>query len=80
MHMLYQALIGLVIGIVAKFLLPGRDPGGIIMTALLGIAGGWVGGQIGKWFGWYRDGHPAGFGLSVVGAMILLLCYRMAVG
>ncbi|MFN7920370.1 MAG: GlsB/YeaQ/YmgE family stress response membrane protein [Bryobacteraceae bacterium] len=49
------------------------------MTALLGIVGGWVGGQIGKWVGWYKDGHPAGFGLSVVGAMATLLVYRMLV-
>lgn len=79
MHMLWQALTGLVVGIVAKFLMPGHDSGGIIMTALLGIVGGWVGGQIGKWVGWYKDGHPAGFGLSVVGAMATLLVYRMLV-
>jgi uncharacterized membrane protein YeaQ/YmgE (transglycosylase-associated protein family) len=79
MHILIQMLFGLVVGIVAKFLMPGRDPGGIIVTALLGIAGGWLGGQIGRWFGWYKEGSAAGFGLSVVGAMILLLGYRMIV-
>jgi len=77
MHMLLHALFGLVIGIVAKFLMPGNDPGGIIMTSILGMAGGWLGGRIGKWVGWYKEGSAAGFGLSVVGAMILLLAYRM---
>jgi uncharacterized membrane protein YeaQ/YmgE (transglycosylase-associated protein family) len=80
MHMLMQALFGLVVGIVAKFLMPGHDPGGFIVTALLGIAGGWVGGQLGQWLGWYKEGSPAGFGLSVVGAMVLLLAYRMFLG
>ena len=77
MHMLFQALLGLVVGIIAKVLLPGKDPGGLIVTALLGIVGGWLGGQIGKWVGWYEDGHPAGLGLSIVGAMALLLVYRI---
>lgn len=75
-HMIGQALLGLVIGVVAKLLLPGRDPGGLIVTALIGLIGGWVGGRIGRLFGWYEEGHPAGFGMSVVGAMLLLLVYR----
>ena len=79
MHMLLHALFGLVVGIVAKFLMPGRDPGGFIVTALIGIVGGWLGGRIGRWLGWYQEGSPAGFGLSVVGAMILLLGYRMVI-
>lgn len=75
-HMIGQALLGLVIGVVAKLLLPGRDPGGLIVTALIGLVGGWVGGRIGRLLGWYEEGHPAGFGMSVVGAMLLLLVYR----
>ena len=75
-HMIGQALCGLVIGIVAKLLLPGRDPGGFIVTALIGMAGGWVGGRIGRMLGWYEEGHPAGWGMSIVGAMLLLLAYR----
>jgi uncharacterized membrane protein YeaQ/YmgE (transglycosylase-associated protein family) len=75
-HMIGQALLGLVIGVVAKLLLPGTDPGGMIVTALLGLVGGWVGGRIGRMLGWYQEGHPAGFGMSVVGAMLLLLIYR----
>jgi uncharacterized membrane protein YeaQ/YmgE (transglycosylase-associated protein family) len=75
-HMIGQALFGLVIGVVAKLLLPGRDPGGLIVTALIGMVGGWLGGRIGRMLGWYQEGHPAGFGMSVVGAILLLLVYR----
>ena len=77
LHMIGHALVGLLIGIVAKFLMPGHDPGGIIATALIGMAGGWVGGLLGRLLGWYDEGHPAGFGMSVVGAMVLLLGYRL---
>ena len=75
-HMIGHALLGLVIGIVAKLLLPGRDPGGIIVTALLGLVGGWLGGWIGRALGWYKEGEATGFLMSVVGAMALLLAYR----
>ena len=74
--MIGHAVFGLVVGIVAKFLLPGRDPGGLLVTALIGMVGGWFGGWIGRVLGWYEEGHPAGFGMSVVGAMALLLVYR----
>jgi uncharacterized membrane protein YeaQ/YmgE (transglycosylase-associated protein family) len=76
LHMIGHAVVGLLIGLCAKLLLPGHDPGGIIATALIGMIGGWVGGFIGRALGWYPEGHPAGFGLSVVGAMALLLIYR----
>jgi uncharacterized membrane protein YeaQ/YmgE (transglycosylase-associated protein family) len=76
LHMIGHAAFGLVVGIVAKLVLPGRDPGGLIVTALIGMAGGWFGGWIGRTLGWYDEGHPAGFGMSVVGAMALLLIYR----
>ena len=76
LHMIGHALFGLVVGVVAKFLLPGRDPGGLLVTALIGMVGGWFGGWIGRALGWYDEGHPAGFGMSVVGAMALLLIYR----
>jgi uncharacterized membrane protein YeaQ/YmgE (transglycosylase-associated protein family) len=75
-HMIGQALLGLVVGVVAKLLLPGRDPGGLIVTALVGLVGGWVGGRIGRLLGWYEEGHPAGFVMSVVGAMAVFLLYR----
>lgn len=77
LHMIGHAIFGLIVGLVARFLLPGKDPAGIIVTALLGIAGGWLGGLIGRLLGWYQEGSPAGFGMSVVGAMILFLAYRM---
>ncbi len=77
MHVIGQILVGLVIGIVAKFLLPGRDPGGIIVTALIGMAGGWLGGWLGQLMGWYKQGDAAGFLMSVVGAMLLLFGYRL---
>jgi uncharacterized membrane protein YeaQ/YmgE (transglycosylase-associated protein family) len=70
-------LIGLVIGAIAKLLIPGRDPGGCIVTILLGIAGAFVGSYLGQAIGWYEPGQPAGFIASVVGAMLLLLLYRL---
>ena len=77
MGILYTILIGLVIGAIAKFLMPGRDPGGCIITILLGIAGSFVASYLGQAMGWYAPGQPAGFIFSVVGAMILLLIYRL---
>jgi uncharacterized membrane protein YeaQ/YmgE (transglycosylase-associated protein family) len=71
---------GLVVGIVAKFLMPGRDPGGFIITAVLGIVGALLGGFIGQALGFYREGEPAGFLMAVIGSIILLLLYRMFTG
>jgi uncharacterized membrane protein YeaQ/YmgE (transglycosylase-associated protein family) len=71
---------GLIVGIIAKLLMPGRDPGGFIVTILLGIAGALVGGFLGRALGLYREGDAAGFLMSVVGAIVLLVIYRMAVG
>ncbi len=76
----WTLIIGLVIGAVAKLLMPGKDPGGCIITILLGIAGAFVAGYIGRVAGWYQPGEPAGFIASVIGAMILLLLYRMIAG
>ena len=80
MTILWTLIIGLVVGIVAKFLMPGRDPGGFIITALIGIAGAFVAAAIGRAMGWYADGEPAGFLASVGGAVILLALYRMVMG
>jgi uncharacterized membrane protein YeaQ/YmgE (transglycosylase-associated protein family) len=77
MEFLWMLLIGLIIGIVAKFLMPGNDPGGFIVTSLIGIAGSFLAGLAGKALGWYGDGEPAGFIASVVGAMLLLGLYRL---
>jgi uncharacterized membrane protein YeaQ/YmgE (transglycosylase-associated protein family) len=78
--LLWTIIIGAVIGVVAKFLTPGRDPGGCIITILLGIAGSFLAGFLGRAMGWYAEGEPAGFIFSVVGAIILLLIYRMVFG
>ena len=78
--LLWTIIIGAVIGVVAKLLMPGRDPGGCIITILLGIAGSFLAGYLGRALGWYREGEPAGFIFSVIGAMVLLLIYRMIFG
>jgi uncharacterized membrane protein YeaQ/YmgE (transglycosylase-associated protein family) len=70
-------VIGLVVGAIAKLLMPGKDPGGCIITILLGIAGAFVAGWLGQAVGWYQPGQPAGFIASIVGAMLLLLLYRL---
>jgi uncharacterized membrane protein YeaQ/YmgE (transglycosylase-associated protein family) len=80
MHILWMLIIGLVIGAVAKLLMPGRDPGGFIVTALIGVAGSLIAGFLGQALGWYRNGQGAGFIASVLGAMLLLFLYRIAVG
>jgi uncharacterized membrane protein YeaQ/YmgE (transglycosylase-associated protein family) len=76
LSMIGHAVFGLIVGVVAKLLLPGHDPGGLLVTALVGMVGGWLGGVLGRALGWYGEGHPAGFVMSVVGAMALLLAYR----
>lgn len=70
---------GLLVGIVAKFLMPGRDPGGFVITIVLGIVGALVGGFIGRAAGWYREGDPVGFVMAVLGSIVLLFLYRMVV-
>jgi uncharacterized membrane protein YeaQ/YmgE (transglycosylase-associated protein family) len=76
---LYWVLSGLVIGVIAKLLMPGRDPGGFIVTILLGIAGALVGGFIGRALGFYGENDVAGWTVSILGAIILLALYRMMV-
>lgn len=77
MQFLWMCIIGLVAGALAKLIMPGRDPGGIIITMLLGIAGSLVAGYLGRSLGWYQEGEGAGLILSVVGAILLLAVYRM---
>ena len=77
MHLIWTLLIGLVIGAVAKFLMPGKDPGGIIVTMLIGIAGSFVATYAGRALGWYQEGQAAGFIMSVLGAIVLLALYHM---
>jgi uncharacterized membrane protein YeaQ/YmgE (transglycosylase-associated protein family) len=73
-------LFGLVVGIVGKLLMPGRDPGGFILTILLGIAGALLGGFAGRALGFYGEGEPAGFIMAVLGSILLLIIYRMVAG
>lgn len=77
MSIITMIVIGLLVGVIAKFLMPGDDPGGFIITILLGIAGSFVAHYIGSAAGWYSEGEPAGFIASVVGAIILLVLYRV---
>jgi uncharacterized membrane protein YeaQ/YmgE (transglycosylase-associated protein family) len=76
MGIIWTVIIGLLAGIVAKFLMPGRDPGGFIITALLGIVGAVVATYLGQAMGWYRADEGAGFIGAVVGAIIVLIIYR----
>jgi uncharacterized membrane protein YeaQ/YmgE (transglycosylase-associated protein family) len=75
--LIWTLVIGLLIGAVAKLLMPGRDPGGCIITMLIGIAGSFVASYLGQALHWYEQGQPAGFVASVIGAMLLLLLYRL---
>lgn len=80
MHFLWMIIVGLIVGAIAKLLMPGRDPGGFIITILLGIAGSLVAGLLGRAVGWYTEGEPVGFISSVVGAILLLALYRAVIG
>lgn len=77
MTIVWAIIIGLVVGVVAKLLMPGRDPGGFIVTTLIGIAGAVLASYLGRAMGWYPAGQAAGFIASVLGAMLLLLLYRL---
>jgi uncharacterized membrane protein YeaQ/YmgE (transglycosylase-associated protein family) len=68
---------GLVVGVLAKLIMPGSDPGGFIVTILLGIAGAFVGGFLGRMMGYYGPNQTAGYVMSIIGAIILLALYRM---
>jgi uncharacterized membrane protein YeaQ/YmgE (transglycosylase-associated protein family) len=73
-------IFGLIVGVIAKFLMPGRDPGGILVTILIGIAGSLLGGWLGRAFGLYSPGQPAGWIMSIVGALVLLMIYHAVRG
>ena len=80
MQFLWMLIIGLIVGAIAKLIMPGKDPGGIIVTMLIGIAGALLAGFLGRTLGWYGEGDAAGFIASVVGAILLLLLYRLFAG
>jgi len=80
LSLLWTLLIGLIVGAVAKLLMPGKDPGGIWITMILGIAGSILATYLGQAVGWYQAGQAAGFIMSVVGAILLLIVYRLIRG
>jgi uncharacterized membrane protein YeaQ/YmgE (transglycosylase-associated protein family) len=77
MTILSWIVFGLIVGALAKLFMPGKDPGGIIVTILLGIAGSVIGGYLGQALGWYQPGQFAGWIVSILGAIVLLLLYRL---
>ena len=76
MSILWMLFVGLIVGAIAKLLMPGKDPGGIFVTMLLGVAGALVAGFLGRAMGWYREGQPVGLFASIIGAILLLAVYR----
>ena len=73
-----MVIFGVIVGAIAKLLMPGRDPGGMLVTMALGIAGALIGGLIGRGLGWYGPNQSAGFLMSIIGAIVLLAIYRAA--
>jgi uncharacterized membrane protein YeaQ/YmgE (transglycosylase-associated protein family) len=81
MGILWTLIVGLVVGALAKLFMPGKDPGGIVVTMLLGVAGSLVAGFVGRSLGWYSSAtHGAGIIASIIGAMVLLGIYRLVIG
>lgn len=80
MSLLWTALIGLIAGALAKAVMPGRDPSGLIVTMLLGVAGAMLGTFLGRAVGWYQPGEGAGLIAAIVGAVVLLFIYRSVAG
>lgn len=80
MAFVWTLVLGLIVGAIAKLLMPGKDPGGFIVTMLLGVAGAFVANFLGTQFGWYGAGEAAGLIASVIGAVVLLVIYRMFIG
>ena len=77
--MIWTLIVGLIVGAIAKLLMPGNDPGGWIITMLLGVAGALFAGFVGTQVGWYAEGEPAGFVAAIIGSVILLAIYRAIV-
>jgi uncharacterized membrane protein YeaQ/YmgE (transglycosylase-associated protein family) len=76
MHLIAFLLFGLVVGVLARLIVPGREPGGWVISMLLGVAGAFLGGFLGRGLGLYREGEPAGFVMSLIGAIILVVAYH----
>jgi uncharacterized membrane protein YeaQ/YmgE (transglycosylase-associated protein family) len=77
LHFIWMCIIGLIAGALAKLVMPGKDPGGILVTMLLGIAGSLIAGFLGRALGWYDASQGAGLIMSVIGAILLLVVYRL---
>lgn len=80
MHILWMLIIGLVVGALAKLIMPGKDPGGILITMVIGVIGSLIAGFLGRSLGWYHAGQSAGFIASIIGALVLLAGYRVIAG
>jgi len=85
MGIIWQLIVGLIVGVLARFLLPGKEnfpegPLGWLLTALLGIIGAWLGTFVGQLLPWTRDGYTAGWIMSILGAILLLLVLRLVMG
>ncbi len=80
MGIISTIVIGLIVGLLARFFMPGRDAMGFVLTAILGIVGAALGGWLGQVLGMYRQGEPAGWIMAVIGAMVVLFVYRLIVG
>jgi uncharacterized membrane protein YeaQ/YmgE (transglycosylase-associated protein family) len=77
MDILWTIVIGCVVGLIARAIMPGRDAAGLILTILLGVAGAFLAGYLGQQFGWYQKGEPAGFIGAILGAMLILAVFRL---
>jgi len=80
MYIIWTLIIGLIIGALAKLIMPGKDPGGLLVTMIIGVAGSMIAHFIGRAAGWYTETQPAGFVASILGAVILLAGYRLVMG
>jgi len=78
-HMIGHAIFGLLIGLLARAIMPGRQHMGLILTMILGLVGAWLGGLIGRITGMYKEGHPAGWFMALIGALIVLFIYSRIV-
>ena len=79
MHMIGHAIFGLVIGLIARAIMPGAQHMGLILTMILGLVGAWLGGLIGQLTGMYKEGHPAGWFMALAGALVALFIYSRVV-
>ncbi len=76
MSLILFLLFGLIVGALARFIVPGREPGGWVISMLIGVVGSFVGGFLGRALGLYREGEPAGFFMSLIGAILLVVAYH----